>query len=702
MSLFPSEIERLFPYTPGHVPSTTYAALNVDSATLAGPLALTNNATFGTLAVNGASLAVGGASTLTGAATLSSTLSVGGATTLTGAATLSSTLSVAGAATLTGAATLSSTLSVAGAATLTGAVGMVGSMMCASASLNNTVSLGSYLEVSGDETLASTLSAPSLSTMGDVSMEASVDVASTLVLGGSAAGCVDLEPCTVADNVDYFATFLGHNQRCVRVGEYLYATVLVSSAGDSPRTEIDYTSPSTVVYSTGTLLYNPSTRKAFSYVDALTPHPGQVKVLFSSIWALMGSSNNGRTWHRLLQVQYSGQDVRPPCIEAWDPSAQGSLIYVIASTTTGDSGALVISTYAPLGEDLGAVQQSVSISGFGTGKFTSFILRTSVGAALLVANHHGQSGQYNVAVLPLDASTGAFQVTSDGVGGFAGAQFPWSNKLQGVGGYGNWVFQLFKDTGTSTTAGAASSTFLQYPFFALDESTAANQLLFGTVNVSYDYFGVLNTADYNSYSAARLDLTTLVFTGLDGGAAYTALPIYALSGVGGEYATQLNAVRDPSLGQFMNALAGSTHYVHALSDERTRAWDAFTVACRYTRRPKGDVGGGGPAISTLALTASDGTVLQRGYALLTWGTTHLYAVGQPAGRPMVLVLLHSGDEGSSWTNIGSSSLNNTEIYRNIYGVSGVRAPVWYAGKLSVILLVGLFKKAPVLPPRLPP
>src|SRR3989344_1930412 len=518
MSLFPSDVERLFPYTPGLVPSPTYAALDVDSATLGGPLALTGTATYSS-AFSCASLSAAVTSTLTGAVAAQSTLGVGGASTLTGGVTAQSTLGVAGATTLTGGVTASAALAVGGATTLTGGVGTVGSVLCGgSATLHNTAPLGSYLGVGGDETLASTLSAPSLSTAGEVSTGTTATVASSLVLGGSAASCVEEEPCSVADGVDYLATFLGHNQRCVRVGEYLYATVLVSSAGDSPRTEGDYTSPSTAVYGTGTLLYNPATRKAFPYVDALTPHPGLVKVLFGSVWALVGSCTNGRTWQRLLQVQYSGQDVRPPCIEAWDSSVQGSLIYVIASTTTGDSGALVITTYAPLGAEVGAAQQSVSLSGFGTGKFTSYILRTSVGAALLVSNHHGASGQYNVAVLPLDASTGAFQVTSDGVGGFAGAQFPWSNKLQGVGGYGNWVFQLFKDTGTSTAAGAASSTVLQYPFIALDESTAANQLLFGTVNVSYDYFGVLNTADYNSYSAARLDLTTLVFTGLDGGA----------------------------------------------------------------------------------------------------------------------------------------------------------------------------------------
>ena len=84
-------------------------------------------------------------------------------------------------------------------------------------------------------------------------------------------------------------------------------------------------------------------------------------------------------------------------------------------------------------------------------------------------------------------------------------------------------------------------------------------------------------------------------------------------------------------------------------------------------------------------------MLQRGYRLYTWGTAHLYAVGQPVGDYLSLILLHSGDEGSTWTKIASSAFNNKSIYNNVYGVSGCNVPIWYAGQLSIVLIVGLYK-----------
>src|SRR3989344_1764649 len=616
-------------------------------------------------------LAVVGNATVSGTQTVGGALSVAGTSTLTGATTLGSTLSVAGAATLTGAGTLGGTPTVGGAATVTGGAAVGGSL-----AVTGPASVGGALRVTGATTLT-----------GAASVGGSLTVGGDLTVAGSTAQFAPLEPFSLAESIDYFGTFLGHNQRCVRVGDTLYAVILITSAGDSPRSNVDFTAPSTALSTDATILYNPSTKKAYPYVDALPPHPGLVKLTFNSVWALLGSANGGRSWTRLLTVQYAGQDVRPPCIEAWDGSTQGSRIYIMASTTTGDNGALTVTTYAPVGLVLGAALQTCTLTLAGAGKFTSYILRCSAGAALLVSNHNGNigAGNNNVFVLPLNTSTGALKSTADTTPAVHGGQFVWAGVLAGAT---NYAFQLLQNTGSDVTPPDASQ-FLQYPYIVLDESTAANHLLFGMVNVSYGDNGGVPTEDYSCYSAVRFNLADLWFYNLDG-TLYGGLPVYTTAVPTFENATLLStSAVDASLSQFMNALAGTTHYVHSLADEKT-GWGS-AISCRYIRRPKADVGGGGAAITTLALTSTGGDVLQRGYRLYTWGTAHLYAVGQPVGDYLSLILLHSGDEGSTWTKIASSAFNNKSIYNNVYGVSGCNVPIWYAGQLSIVLIVGLYK-----------
>ena len=154
-------------------------------ATIGDNLVVTNNTRTGTLSVTGAT-------TLTGAATISSTLSVADATTLNNGLTVTGntrtgtisatsdasvggnllvtgntntgTLSVTGATTLTGAATISSTLTVADATTLNNGLTVIGNTNTGTLSSTRT---DAGILAAGNTTITGTLSTTGVATIGD-------------------------------------------------------------------------------------------------------------------------------------------------------------------------------------------------------------------------------------------------------------------------------------------------------------------------------------------------------------------------------------------------------------------------------------------------------------------------------------------------------------------------------------------------------
>ena len=132
----------------------------------------------------GGTFSVAGASTLTGAATLSSTLGV------TGATTLSDSLSVGGASTLTGAATLQNTLGVSGATTLSGTLAVSGaSTISNTLTVTQAATLQDSLSVAGAATLSTTLTVNGATTLSDtLDVTKNFKVASTKFTVDSSTG----------------------------------------------------------------------------------------------------------------------------------------------------------------------------------------------------------------------------------------------------------------------------------------------------------------------------------------------------------------------------------------------------------------------------------------------------------------------------------------------------------------------------------
>jgi len=168
------------------------------SSTAGGALTIAGGVGVAKKLFVGTNLSVGGTSTLTGAATLSSTLAVTGASTLsstlavTGATTLSSTLDVTGASTLsstlgvTGATTLSSTLGVTGATTLSSTLGVTGIINFDNITDATSSTAGGCLTIAGGVGIAKKLFVGTdLSVSGTSTLAGAATLSSTLAVTGA-------------------------------------------------------------------------------------------------------------------------------------------------------------------------------------------------------------------------------------------------------------------------------------------------------------------------------------------------------------------------------------------------------------------------------------------------------------------------------------------------------------------------------------